>query len=86
MMPIAKILLGLPVSLTSVPTVRIDEKGGLLPLTADTTLGKKLRKHGVNGSRVKSSTRLPNLVSTAFAAHFSSIRFRFHILLWYAFG
>ena len=62
MMPIAKILLDLPVLHTSVPTVHTDEKGGLRPLTVDTTLGKKHRKHGVNDSRVKSSTRPPRLV------------------------
>jgi hypothetical protein len=76
MMPIAKIVLDLPVSLTSVPTVHTDEKGGLLPLTADTTLGKRRRKHGVNGSRVKSSTRPRSLDTTCLCTR-CSIRFCF---------
>jgi hypothetical protein len=62
MMPIAKIVLDLPVLHTSVPTVHTDGKGGPPPLTADITLGKRRRKHGVNDSRVKSSTRPPRLV------------------------
>jgi len=67
------------------PTALIDGKRGRRPLTAETTLRRKHRKHGANGSRVKSFTRPPSLVFTAFAACCSSIRFRFMILLRYAY-
>jgi hypothetical protein len=76
MMPIAKIVLDLPVSFTSAPTALIDGKGGLRPLTVDTTLGKRRRKHGVNDSRVKSSTRPPSLDTTCLCTC-CSIRFCF---------
>lgn len=84
MIPIAKIVLDLPVLHILAPTVHTDEKGGLRPLTVDTTLGKRRRKHGVNDSRVKSSTRPPSLDFTCLCTC-CSIRSRFIILLWYAF-
>jgi len=84
MRPTAKIVLDLPVLHTSVPTVHTDEKGGLRLLTADTTLGKRRRKHGVNDSRVKSSTGPPSFDFTCLCTC-CSIRSRFIILLWYAF-
>jgi hypothetical protein len=66
MMPTVKIVLDLRVFRTSVPTVHIGGKGCLRLLTVDITSGRKHRKHGVNDSRAKTSTRPPDLLCTSF--------------------